>query len=130
MLPAAAAPRPQLLLVESDPAVRELLVELVAEAPYTLVPAATLSEAIALLHTRTFALILTDSFSPTPTEVLAPTAPLRQAAGSTPVVLFTAYRVDDAAVRAAGFSGCIPKPFEVEDLLRRIAELTAPQGNM
>ncbi len=49
-----------------------------------------------------FDLVITDSFSKTAGAVLVNVAELRAAAGPTPVVLFTAHKLELDAVLAAG----------------------------
>ena len=55
-------------------------------------------------------------------------ADLRSAAELTPVVLFTAHKLEPDAVRASGFRDLIEKPFELEAFESTIRALL-PRGS-
>jgi DNA-binding NtrC family response regulator len=71
----------------------------------------------------TFDLVITDGFSNTAGAVLVNLAELREAAGVTPVALFTGHRMELAGVQAAGFRDLIEKPFDIEALARQVRTL-------
>jgi two-component system nitrogen regulation response regulator NtrX len=124
-LPAPHRRPSAVLVVEDDADLRRLLENLLGEEGYRCVSRASLEEAIGLLRTVRFALILTDAFSRNPPEVAVTTAPLLAAAGRTPVVLCTAHAVAEEAARAAGFAALVSKPFELEQLLATVAGVLA-----
>jgi CheY-like chemotaxis protein len=116
-------PRRRILLVESDLALGELLTTLLEDEGYMVIAAPALAAAVAILVQVRFDLIITDGFSRAATAVLDTVAELRQAAGLTPIVLFTAHSLDPGVVLAAGFRALIEKPFELESFLSRIQAL-------
>lgn len=119
-----ASPLKRILIVEDEPALVEVLQLLFTdEEGYELVAARSPAEAVLRLAEGTFHLVLADGFSSTPQGIVPATAALRGAAGSIPVVLFTAHRIPPAEVAAAGFAALIPKPFEVEALLDQVRTL-------
>ncbi len=107
-----AAPH-RILLIENDRATREVVTAALAEDGHDVTPAATLDAAVTLLRTQVFDLVLTDDFTLRPADVLTTTAPVRNAAGDTPVVLMTAHPLTLDEVRAAGFSDLLTKPFDL-----------------
>ena len=117
----------RILAVDDDASLREVLGAFLEDAGFVVTLASTLEAAIACLQRHTFDLVLTDGFSTLPREVLATTAPLRQAAGTTPVVLFTAHTLDDATVHAAGFAALVTKPVDFDELERRLHALLHPR---
>lgn len=117
-------PVPSILVIDNEPDLRELLCLALTEEGFHCTAVATPEDGLGLLQHYSFALVLTDSFSTTPSDLFSPTAALREAAGATGVVLLTAYRVDEADARTAGFAGVLPKPFDVTDLLTRVRQWT------
>ena len=116
----------RILLVEDEPALREILRLLFAdEADYELVEATSIDGAVAALSGQPFQLILADGFSSTPVGVPGATAPLREAAGKTPVVLLTAHAIPVDEALAVGFAAVISKPFDLEALLAQVRALLA-----
>jgi DNA-binding response OmpR family regulator len=71
-------------------------------------------------------LVIADSFASTARQAIDRLTPLREAAAGAPVLLFTAHRdLDQDEVRDAGYGGLLPKPFDIDDLLARVAEAIA-----
>ena len=120
-----ADPHHRILLVEDDVAVRDLVVALLEEE-YSVIAVSAPVDGAALLAEVAFDLVITDGFSQTAATVVASTADLLRAAGATPVVLFTAHRVEPDAVRAAGFRDLIDKPFDIEEFEQQIRVLLRP----
>ncbi len=112
-------------MVEDDPAIADLLRDILAEAGYRSVVVPSPAAAVRTLADMRFAVVLTDAFGATPAEVLPSTAAVLAAAGSTPVVLCTAHAIDPDTVRRAGFGGVIAKPFDVATLLAQLQVLLA-----
>ncbi|HEU5423362.1 MAG TPA: hypothetical protein VFU72_07480 [Nitrolancea sp.] len=101
--------RPLILLVEDDPAVRDVTVLALQEAGYRVVAVATLAE-----------------MADAPTTTAAWTSPawLRQAAGAMQVVIFTAYAPSRFAGYAArGFAGLLAQPFDLDAFLTQVQAL-------
>ena len=117
--------RRTVLVVEDDPDITALIQTLLTDEGYRCVSRATIAAALPLLAEQRVDLILTDSFSPTGTDVLTAPAPLLAARGGAPVVLLTGYRGEVADARAAGFAALLLKPFDVEALLAQVALLLA-----
>ncbi len=114
-------PYPRVLVVEDDQDLLELLQLLLADSGYEALNASSLSEALALLDTSTFHLILTDSFARTLQAVLPSLQFLLQRAHPTPVGLITAWGLSEEEVERAGFAFLTPKPFDVDHLLYQVA---------
>jgi CheY-like chemotaxis protein len=119
-------PSRRILLVESDLVLGELLTTVLEDEGYAIIAADAPVDAAALLSEVSFDLVITDGFSKTPGAVLLNLADLRSAAEQTPVVLFTAHRLELDAVRAAGFRDLIEKPFELEAFESTIRALLPP----
>jgi CheY-like chemotaxis protein len=116
----------RILVVEDDVILRDLVVEVLEEENYAVLAAETLAAAQELLALAEFGLVIADGFSPTPDAVLVNSADFLRAAGVTPVVLFTAHRVDLDAARAAGFRSVWTKPFELDALVVQVRDLLLP----
>ena len=119
----APSATPAILIVEPDADIREVLVAVLSEAGYRVTTTATVAAGIAALGQAAFNLVLTNNFSVAPDPSFAAIAGLLQAAGGTPVVLVTAHRFDDVQVHAAGLRTVIEKPFNIDDLIRRLDTL-------
>jgi CheY-like chemotaxis protein len=105
------------LVVDDNPDICSLLDAFLTDEGYGCITCPLIVEALVLLHHQPVALILTAAFGWSQADVLGPTAPLRQACAGTPL-LPTGYPVDEAAARATGIAAVVPKPFEVDVLLR------------
>jgi CheY-like chemotaxis protein len=120
-------PSQRILLVESDVDLEKLVTSILEDEGYATITAAAPADAVTLLSEVAFDLVMTDSFSKTAGAVLATVAEVREAAGATPVVLFTAHKLELDAVQAAGFRDLIEKPFELEAFASTIRALL-PRG--
>jgi CheY-like chemotaxis protein len=126
MQPDALTPHRHILLVEDDLVLREMVVELLEDEGYAVIVAAIPVDAAALLERVTFDLVITDGFASAPSAVFTSTHPVLQAAGITPVALFSAHTLHLEQARAAGFRDLIAKPFDIDTLLRHVRELLGP----
>ena len=115
--------RGRVLLVEDEPDIAEVVVQLLSESGLTVRVANTLDQAIAALRESTFDLVLADGLSRDPEQAFATALTVLRAAGDTPVVLFTAHRREPDEVRAAGFAELISKPFNIDDFTQRVRAL-------
>ncbi|MGH2599285.1 MAG: response regulator [Dehalococcoidia bacterium] len=122
-------PPRRILLIEGDVFVEEMLTTILGEQGYSVVTVHSPDEAIAALAAETFGLIITDGFSQLPEDVLANAAGLLAAAGTTPVALFTAHRIERDAARVAGFRDLIAKPFDLETFEHQIRTLLSPSAS-
>jgi CheY-like chemotaxis protein len=119
--------RERVLVVEQDHLVRRLAVMLLEEEQYVVITAQAPVDAMALLEHVTFDLVITSSFRRRLEPVLLARADLLQAAGATPVGLFTAYRAELPEAQAAGFAGLLAKPFAIEDFVGWVRGLLTSQ---
>ena len=113
----------RLLVVKSDLLLGGLVITVLEDEGYAVISTRAPADGAAILAQVTFDLVITDGFSRMADAVLANLAELREAAGVTPVALFTGHRLELASVRAAGFRDLIEKPFEVEALERQVRTL-------
>lgn len=120
-----AAPH-RILLIEHDRATREVVTAALDEDGHDVTPAASLDDGVTLLRAGRFDLVLTDDFTVRPGDVLTTTAPVRNAAGDTPVVLMTAHPLTLEEARAAGFSDLLTKPFDLAMVDAVIEDLLGP----
>jgi CheY-like chemotaxis protein len=117
--------RPLILLVEDHTSVASMTEAVLASEGYNVVLTRNPLEAHALLRAIAFDVILTDAFSPTLDLAVRVLGPLLRRATGTPVVLFTAHHWNTMRVQAEGFSEIITKPFDVEQFLDRIEQLSS-----
>lgn len=120
-------PSQRILLIESELILGELVSTILEDEGYAVIAAHAPAEAVAILARSSFDLVITDGFSRTAGAALVRVAELRKAAGATPVVLFTAHKLDVDAVLAAGFRDLIEKPFSL-DRVRKQDASAAPAG--
>lgn len=106
----------RILLVENDLAVREVVTAALTDSGYEVTASSALDDAVARLSAAPFDLVLTSDFTTGAAEVLTASAPVRAAAGRTPVILLTSYDVTPDEVRAAGFRDVVTKPFDLAAL--------------
>ncbi|MDQ3262619.1 MAG: nuclear transport factor 2 family protein [Myxococcota bacterium] len=111
-----------LLLIDRDLELRELLTELLASEGYSVDGAASLQEALPLLHSRPFALVLTD-VKHTPEN---PIAHLVSACAPAPLGLLSSWGVDPPLGLAQGARFVLTKPFEIETLLEAVGKYGHP----
>ncbi len=119
---APAPTSPHLLVVEADPALQLILQEALAEMGYVSTSASSLDQALRLLNQQHVDLIVTDSFSSTSQEALAPLRPLLALSHPLPVILCTAWPLTETVVKQEGFAGLVLQPFELDHLVTMVAE--------
>lgn len=117
---------PRVLVVDDEVITRELVVDILDDEAYTAVALESPTTVRLLLEHLEFGLVLTDTFGRVPGAALVETAEVVKAAAATPVVLFTAHRVDLDAARAAGFRDVMAKPFDLETFVATVRELLPP----
>jgi two-component system, OmpR family, response regulator len=119
--------RGRILLIEDASDLVAVLVDILEEEGDAVVVCHSPAEARRFLRTSPFDLVITDGFSRLPQDIIANTAAVLTAAGATPVLLFTGHRIEREVAQAAGFCDLIPKPFELETLVRQIQKLLDPE---
>ena len=113
-----------ILVVEDDPAMRDLLVKVLRRARYKVVVAASGSAAVQLLAKSRFDLLVSDiRMSPMDGLALASTA--RAVSPTTRILLITAYGEEGDArrARAAGADDYMEKPFSLDKLMATVRAL-------
>lgn len=113
--------RSVVLVVENTSAVAHVAAALLESEGYAVLIAGSLALGEQVLASAPLSLVVCDSFATTAAVAVERLASLRRAAGSIPVLLFTAHRdLSETQVRAAGFAGLLPKPFDIDELLARV----------
>lgn len=119
-----SAPLP-VLVVSADVALREVLADLLTEGGYVPLAVSSLDEALEFTERRTIALILAEVFAAASPHAWDNAHALLRRAHPTPVgLLLTHAQIPDSASRA-GFAFMQPMPFEIDDLLGRVASAVA-----
>jgi DNA-binding NtrC family response regulator len=108
----------RILAVDDDEIVREMLVTLLSDEGYAVVPASDGLEAIKLLRLEDFQLVLTDYRMPGADGIDV----LQKALRSNPdiaVIILTAYATLDAVLKAMreGAYGYLTKPFRIQEVI-------------
>src|SRR5690348_8601495 len=107
----------QILVVEDDEDMRETMQMALEEDGYAVTAAASLQQALDLIETRAFHLIISDLFAKTSANALETAAPLVARAYPTAVGVVSGWRISQEEVERAGIRFCLPKPFELDNLL-------------
>ncbi len=114
-------PPTRLLVIDDDGDLRLFLRDLLTEEGYEVDLSATLDEALALLETRVYHLIITDLLAHSPSDPLRTALTLRDFAHPTPVAALTGWNVSAEEVAREGLVRLIPKPFDLDELLDAVA---------
>jgi DNA-binding response OmpR family regulator len=123
------SPSPRLLVVDDDSELRLFLQDLLNEEGYRVDIGATMDEALALIDSHVYHLIITDLLAHSSTDPLRSAVQLNERAHPTPVAALTGWNVSPSEVARAGLARLIPKPFDINDLLASIAECLATPLN-
>lgn len=119
---APASPPTRLLVVDDDSDLRHFLRDLLTEEGHVVDLSAKLEEALALLDTHVYHLILTDLLLHSPTDPLRTAITLRDFAYPTPVAALTGWNVSTEEAERAGLARLIAKPFDLDDLVTIVAD--------
>jgi PAS domain S-box-containing protein len=125
-LAAAAGPAAVIVVVEDEQPVRQMAVESLLRAGYSVIEASSGSEALALAggHAGRIDVLVTDVLMPgmTGRELVDRLAPLRP---DMKVLYMSGYTDDVALDHAGGKSGVafLPKPFSPDSFIRKVGEL-------
>ena len=127
----SVAGRPTILIADDEPAIRETAGYILESEGYDVLLAANGEEAISLIRSRRPAAVLLDIEMPRK-DGLAVCREVKAdlALRGTYVILLTArgQKKDEVEGLAAGADAYLTKPFDDEEILRRLAEVTAPAG--
>jgi len=110
-----------ILVVDDEPATREMVVELLREEGVAAHPAASADEALEALRQGNFEAVLSDIQMPAK-DGFRLLSELRERGNTIPVILMTSFGTEettDEAV-AAGAFGCLLKPFARSALLEMV----------
>ena len=118
---------PRILLVDDDVHICALVTDLLEYAGYVVTALSAPEDAVRLLGTEPFDLVLSDGFGWAPAEPCDADVDVLAAAGATttPVALFTARRWEPETVRAAGYVALMAKPFDINAFDAQVARLVA-----
>ncbi len=122
---------PRLLVVDDDSELRTILHDLFVDEGYQIDLAASLDEALMLISTHAYHLVLTDLLAHSTVDPLRSALLILREAHPTPVLAVTGWNTTSAEVRRAGLAYLVPKPFDVAELVEIVAAhlptLTAEQ---
>jgi DNA-binding response OmpR family regulator len=116
----------RLLLVENEPDLQEVMVELLEADGFQAVTTDSVQAALEALEKTRFNLVLTDF------QLGGELAPwqelqrIREAASPAPVGIVTGAVIDPSEAQRRGFAFAIQKPFEWEALMARVMEHVRP----
>lgn len=120
------ATAPLVLLAENTSSIAHVVDALLDSDGYRVLLAGRLPLALKLALAIPFDLVITDSFANTATVAVQRLAALRDAVRPAPVLVFTAHReFTDELAQLHGFAGVLPKPFDIDELLNRVAGVIA-----
>src|SRR5690242_14659758 len=117
----SATSAPPLLLVEAHWDLRRILHQVLVDQGYAVMGAASLEQALRLVHRQPFDLILTDLFTSAGQETVAHLLPLQKLAHGIPIIVVATW-LTASDVRQQGFSGVLHQPFGLDDLITAVAE--------
>ena len=115
-----------ILVIDDDAALADLVVEVLTDEGYVAYSAPNGADALASIACYPPALILLDMqmSDMSGAELIARQCPGDRAAA--PIVLLTASPQDAAPLLVPGAIECLTKPFDIEDLLARVAHFVQP----
>lgn len=111
----------RVLVVDDEWSIREVVEDVLVDEGYRVHTEGRFPEALEALRRQAYDVVLADLFGCDIASGLSAVRPLIEAAQPAAVGLFTCHRLDLAAAHAAGFDFIIPKPFDLDDLIRRLA---------
>lgn len=122
-LPAAAAAALQkcILLVEDEMLIRLMLSDELRDAGYQVIEACSVEEALAVLDSAPFDLIVSDVYMPGPLDGLALLGVVRSRFPDLPVIMMSG-QLQAGQALSAGATRFFVKPFAVEKLLAAVSE--------
>ncbi len=124
-----------ILIVDPDAVLSALLEDILGEEGYRVRSIRSLDEAVALLAEHHFDLVITEAYLQRGRLDFDPAflPGLKAAAGDTPLVLLSTYTSTSTIhVGDFGLAQVVPKPFDIDDLLNKVARAlgnTSPAVN-
>lgn len=116
---------PHLLVVDDDNDLRGVLQDFLTDEGYVADAAASLDEALALIDTRLYHLIITDLLSHSTTAPLNSALTILDQARPTPVVALTGWDISAKEIEGTGLLRLIRKPFDLGELQRTLERCLA-----
>lgn len=116
---------PRLLVIDDDADLRLFLRDFLTEEGYKVDVGATMPEAMALIDSHVYDLVLTDLLAHSTTDPLHSAIVVRERAYPTPVIALTAWGVSQAQVKQADLARLVAKPFDLVDLLAEVGDCLA-----
>jgi two-component system, NtrC family, response regulator AtoC len=122
-------PELQVLIVDDEPAIRQVLASALAKAGYPADTAASAAEALAKLEQTPFDVVLSDIFMPVTDGIELLKLARARGHGAT-FIMVTAFASVDSAIDAirAGAWDYVTKPVHNEEILRRLEQIDAMRG--
>lgn len=122
-------PELNVLVVDDEPAVRQVLAAAIGKAGYAVETAASASEALAKLEKSSIDVVLSDVFMPV-TDGIELLKQARTRGHSATFIMVTAFASVDSAIDAikAGAWDYITKPVRSEEILHRLEQIEAMHG--
>jgi two-component system, NtrC family, response regulator AtoC len=122
-------PELQVLVVDDEPAIRQVLCSALTKAGYPVDSAASAAEALAKLDKTPFDVVLSDVFMPI-TDGIELLKQARVRGHGATFIMVTAFASVDSAIEAirAGAWDYITKPVHNEEILRRLEQIDAMRG--
>ena len=118
----------KLLLVENEPDLLEVMVELLEADGFEAVTTDSVPAALQALAATRFSLVLTDFQLGGPQAPWVELQRLRDAAHPAPVGIVTGATIDPVEAQRRGFAFALQKPFDWDELLARVLEhVSAPE---
>ena len=112
-----------ILLYEDDPDIRELVTALLKEEGYSVVDVHTLDQGEEAVQCSRADLFLADTTEATKARAMEMLERLCGSLGrEIPIVIFTAHNIVTDEAREAGCADVVEKPFDIDELLRRVEE--------
>lgn len=112
------------LVAAADSALQEVLADLLAEEGYAPHVASSLTDALALIDKRAYSIILAEVFTGASPHAWDDAQTLLQCAHPAPVALLVTYARLPEAITRAGFAFIQTMPFEIDELVARVASAT------
>ncbi len=112
------------LLVEDEELIRVLLAEVLAEAGWDVTEAMSGDAALALLHQKSFDLLVTDVHMPSRADGYEVARQAREQSAELPVIVTTG-RPEPGQPTLGGAMALVPKPFRIDAMLSAIERIAA-----
>lgn len=116
------APRsPHILLADDEPDLREALEEILHDEGYQVTAVASAGDLLEAIDAQLFDAVLTDAFAKE--QPLEQVSAIVARARPTPVALISGWKAPENEIRALGLRFALQKPFDIADLLLRVAQM-------